>query len=215
LLLEIEGHESDSFAQFPDYIARLKTANKENYAELSIKVDGTFEAAFFAPASMRKASKYIRHFVALDATHTKSKYRMQLLICCGLDANDEVIPLAWGLVPTENEVWWKWFCVYLRTAFPSFSDDQYVYISDRDKGIAAAVCEVFPLATASHCCQHISDNLCTMFGNKCTPLFWCIARAKTKERFQEAMKALGEHKEAAAEYINNIPHMTWARLVVL
>jgi hypothetical protein len=47
------------------------------------------------------------------ATHTKSKYRMMMFIACGIDANNETIPLAWALVPTENELWWSWFCDHL------------------------------------------------------------------------------------------------------
>ena len=30
---------------------------------------------------------------------------MMLLIACGIDANDKVVPLAWALVPIENEIW--------------------------------------------------------------------------------------------------------------
>ena len=29
---------------------------------------------------------------------------MMLLVACGIDANDKVVPLAWALVPIENEV---------------------------------------------------------------------------------------------------------------
>jgi hypothetical protein len=31
-----------------------------------------------------------------------------LLIACGIDANDKVVPIAWALVPIENEAWWMW-----------------------------------------------------------------------------------------------------------
>jgi hypothetical protein len=53
-----------------------------------------FEAAFFAPAGLRKAGKYLSPFTAIDGTHTKSQYRMMLLVACGIDANDHVVPLA-------------------------------------------------------------------------------------------------------------------------
>ena len=28
---------------------------------------------------------------------------MMLLVACGIDANDKVVPIAWALVPIENE----------------------------------------------------------------------------------------------------------------
>ena len=39
---------------------------------------------------------------------------MMILIACGIDANDKVIPLERGLVPIENEMWWSWFLCYLK-----------------------------------------------------------------------------------------------------
>lgn len=94
ILNEIWGDESKSFALFPDYISRLKAADSSNYAQLQLTQNGKFEAAFFTPAGLRNVAKKIRPFIAIDGTHTKSKYRMVLLVACGLDANNNVIPLA-------------------------------------------------------------------------------------------------------------------------
>ena len=66
LLEEIEGKEADCFAQFPAYIARLKAADTMNFAELSINTNGVFEAAFFAPSSLRAGFRSVRRFIALD-----------------------------------------------------------------------------------------------------------------------------------------------------
>jgi MuDR family transposase len=66
LLEEIEGKEADCFAQFPAYIARLKAADTMNFAELSINTNGVFEAAFFAPGSLRAGFRSVRRFIALD-----------------------------------------------------------------------------------------------------------------------------------------------------
>jgi hypothetical protein len=40
---------------------------------------------------------------------------MMLLVECGIDANDNVVPIVWALVPIENETWWTWFLGYLST----------------------------------------------------------------------------------------------------
>jgi hypothetical protein len=47
-----------------------------------------------APSTTINACRNIRRFVALDACYTKSKYPMMLMIAVGIDANDNVIPLA-------------------------------------------------------------------------------------------------------------------------
>jgi MULE transposase domain/MuDR family transposase len=130
---EIWGNESDCFALFPDYIARFQAADPQNFAAIQVQ-NGIFEAAFFAPAGLRKAGKHLRPFTAIDGTHTKSQYRMMLLVACGIDANDHVVPLAWALVPIENHEWWTWFLNYLAYTFPSFRTLNHIFISDREKG---------------------------------------------------------------------------------
>ena len=118
VLQELWGDESECFAQFPDYIDRFKSADPQNRAYLDIGSDNRFNAAFFAPAGLRHAGRHLRGFTAIDGTHTKSRYRMLLLIACGIDANSNVVPLAWALVPIEDEIWWNWFLIYLKASYP-------------------------------------------------------------------------------------------------
>jgi hypothetical protein len=53
LLIEIDGDESDYFAQFPAYIKRYKATDLVNYAELKLSKRGNFEAIFFCLASCK------------------------------------------------------------------------------------------------------------------------------------------------------------------
>jgi transposase-like protein len=121
------------------------------------------------------------------------------------------LPLAWALVPIENKEWWTWFCKNLCEAFDRVEEEGFVFISDREKGLIPAVEEIFPRAVHSHCCNHIADNIAADYGNKCKPLFWKCARAKTKEAFEIALRALSTHSREAGCYVDNIPHHAWAR----
>jgi hypothetical protein len=67
---------------------------------------------------------------------------------------------------------------------------EYVFISDKEKGILLALTKVFPIAILVHCCNYICNNLTTNFGNICKPLFWACARAKTKEAYKKALLKL-------------------------
>jgi hypothetical protein len=64
---------------------------------------------------------------------------MMLLIATGIDANGQILPLAWALVATENTKWWKWFCKFLEARFPGLRAKDHVFISDREKGIFEAI----------------------------------------------------------------------------
>lgn len=88
---------------------------------------------------------------------------MNLMIASGLDANHQIIPIAWALVPTEDKDNWIWFCQRLNLVSDSTisanTDNQWVIISDRDKGLKPAIEQVFPKAKHAKCCYHITDNM--------------------------------------------------------
>jgi hypothetical protein len=91
---EIDGDEADSFARFPAFAERYLAADTDNFCKLEVDENGHFEAFFMAPAGTRYGHRYLRPFIGLDGTHTKSRFRMMLLIACSIDANDEILPLA-------------------------------------------------------------------------------------------------------------------------
>jgi MULE transposase domain len=105
-----------------------------------------------APASTKHAFQYLRPFLGLDGAITKSRFRMQLLVICGIDANDEVLPIAWALVLIENTKWWTWVLEAFKGCFPKTDWGGYVFILDREKGIPTSLNKVFPKAFQAYCC---------------------------------------------------------------
>jgi hypothetical protein len=128
-------------------------------------------AAFFAQAGLRHAHRSIRPFIGVDGTYIASWFRMSLFITSGTNANEETLPMAYGLVPIENGAWWKWFFKHLAYAFEKVIEEGFIIILDREKGLPGAIEEVLPNAVPSYCCQHIADNIQQWFGIKCLPLF--------------------------------------------
>jgi hypothetical protein len=53
-----------------------------------------FLALCVAPIAAVLASYRLRRFFAIDACHTKSQFPIMLIIVCGIDANDNILPLA-------------------------------------------------------------------------------------------------------------------------
>ena len=101
-----------------------------------------------------------------------------------------------------------WFCNFLKEAFDDISQKGYVFISNRDKGLVALVCTVFPQSYPVHCCQHIVDNVQTNFRAKCWPLFQRCAQARDQKSFKDTLKELQKVDRKAAEYVDAIPHKT-------
>jgi len=76
---------------------------------------------------------------------------MMLLIAVGIDANSNALPLAWTVVPTESDEWWLWFCEFLKDIFDVMAEEEFVFMSDREKGLINAISTVFPSAHYSKC----------------------------------------------------------------
>jgi hypothetical protein len=87
--------EAESFVKFLAYIERFQAIDPTNYCKIQIhKEIGYFIGAFFAPGGLRHASKFIREIIGVDGTYIASRFRINLLIASGVDANGETIPLA-------------------------------------------------------------------------------------------------------------------------
>jgi hypothetical protein len=101
----------------------------------------------------------MRRFVALDGTHMRNTFKLILLVAVGIDANQEVLPLACCLAPTEDGISWDYFARHFRISFPSvttvlspshpFSHKPFVFIFDQDKGLHQAVANIFPPSITS------------------------------------------------------------------
>ncbi len=90
---EIDSDEADSFARFPAFAERYLAADVDNFCKLEVDENSYFEAFFIAPAGTRYGHWYLRPFIGLDSTHTKSRFRIMLLIACSINTNNEILLL--------------------------------------------------------------------------------------------------------------------------
>jgi hypothetical protein len=207
----LDGDEGASFALIPDWGKRiLDNSTTSPYLISKLSNDMRFEALFVMIGEIRTILPTLRPFYALDGTHTRSRYNLILLIAVGIDAEDRILPLAFALVPGENEIWWSWFCEHLAMAFDDALPPQYVIMSDRDKGLLQAVGAKLPGAYHAMCCQHIAENIHKRFGKDYKARFWEIARASTQSAFDTAIQALQRDAPDVKEYISSIGYNTFA-----
>lgn len=114
----LNGNEGASFKLIPTWIERVKAAQGQDfYAALQTSENGSFEAVFIVFGPINLGIQTLRPFYAFDGTHTRSRYDLTLLGAVGVDAEDHVLPLAFALVPIENEKWWSWFYERFMNAF--------------------------------------------------------------------------------------------------
>jgi hypothetical protein len=64
------------------------------------------------------------------------------------------------------------------------SKEDFVFMSDREKGISSSISTVFLSAFQGKCCQHIADNVQQRYRIKYKLLFWKCAYARTYTYFK-------------------------------
>jgi hypothetical protein len=207
----LDGDEGSSFSLIPDWCKRVTGDGTTGpYIDMKLSDDMRFEAIFIMIGEIRTPLPTLRPFYALDGTHTRSQYNLTLLVAVGIDAEDRILPLAFALVPGENETWWSWFCENLAKAFDDALPPQYVIMSDRDKGLVQAVSSRLPGAYHAMCCQHIAENIHKRFGKDFKARFWQIARTSTQSAFDIAIQALRRDAPEVEEYMSSIGYNTFA-----
>ena len=52
--------------------------------------------------------------LTIDGTHLYEKYKGIIMIVMGCDGNNQLFPLAFALIESENVDSWGWFLAYIR-----------------------------------------------------------------------------------------------------
>jgi hypothetical protein len=105
LLIEADTDESDQFALIDAYLQQIADTDKGSICSITTS-NSRFEAAAIAPAATINTCQFLYCLVCLDSCYTSSEYHIMLLIAVGIDANSNILPLAWAVIPTENDEWW-------------------------------------------------------------------------------------------------------------
>ena len=81
-----------------------------------------------------EAIPYLHPLISVDACFLLGRYKGRLLIACGYDANNQLIPLAFAIVEKEDSTNWGWFMRWLRKEVIGYGKFMCV-ISDWHKAI--------------------------------------------------------------------------------
>jgi hypothetical protein len=74
-----------------------------------------------------------RPFLCVDGCHIKTKYKGVLLTAVGIDPNDCIFPVAFGLAEVECTSAWEWFLRNLKEDLGITNTAPWTIMSDRQK----------------------------------------------------------------------------------
>ncbi|GJR23727.1 transposase, MuDR, MULE transposase domain protein [Tanacetum coccineum] len=138
-------------------------------------------------ASIRTFLNCLRPLIIIDAVHLKGLYKGTNLVAVGMDGNNQIVPIAFGICKGETGPCWTWWMSVLKEYIGD--NPNFLFISDRHPAIALAVQNEFHLAFHVVCCRHLIMNL-SLKNKKRKGLFWKICEAYTREEFVTSMRRL-------------------------
>ncbi|XP_077240353.1 putative protein FAR1-RELATED SEQUENCE 10 [Tasmannia lanceolata] len=218
MILEIKcGNVEDSYRILPAFEVEIMDRNPGSYMHvfrhknLRPRGDDKFARLFWTFGPCVRPFRTSRPIILVDGTHLRRKYLGILLIAIDVDGNNDLYPLAFEVVETENEDSWEWFLKLLKRHILQKQMNVFTICSDRQNGLLQAVPVVFPNYYHSYCMCHLAANFRSDFKDLLLErLFWRAARTLREKVFKETMEKIKAKNEPAHKWISNIPKENWA-----
>ncbi|KAJ7954415.1 Transposon protein, putative, Mutator sub-class, expressed [Quillaja saponaria] len=170
------GSWEGSCNQLPKYLNAIRARNPGTKFEWkTYAIDNSseviFHRVFWAFGPSIEAFKHCRPIIQIDGTFLYGKYKGKLLISCGVDGVNHVMPPAFAIVEEESKDSWSWFLLCLHVHVTQC--DGICLISYHHSGIIAAVKDpsvgwTEPYAYHHYCLRHVASNFHTAKKNSAT-----------------------------------------------
>ena len=218
----VYGDWDNSYSMLPHLLNAIEVQNpgtKVVWNTMPSNIEGQviFGRVFWAFAPCINAWKHCRPIVSIDGTFLYGKYKHKLLIACSMDGANHIVPLAFALVDEESYSTWAWFLRCLRDHVVEEREVPICLISDRHRGIHAAVNNpnvgwTHPFAVWRFCVRHIASNFNAQHKNMACKRVIIRAALQAQPRKWEAyMVQLTKLKADARHYFEDIPREQWTK----
>nr|GEZ18094.1 hypothetical protein [Tanacetum cinerariifolium] len=169
-----EDAEEDKSGCPWDYVCELKRCNP--YTTVKIDVYGVedpemptrmFRRIYVCLGALKRGFREGgKELFALDGAFMKGQYPGQMLTAVGMDANNGIYPVAYGIVESEKQYSWNWLLKCLGDDFDLYNNFNFTFITDWQKGLLLALAKLFPSAEHRARCDLLINNVCEVFNRQ-------------------------------------------------
>ncbi|KAL0431476.1 UNVERIFIED_CONTAM: hypothetical protein Sradi_0773600 [Sesamum radiatum] len=153
-----------------------------------------------------------RPIVGVDGCHLKGPHGGILLTAVGVDPNNNLYPIAY-VVQRESTDTWEWCLTVLKQDLNIVRDNEFTFISDKQKGLTHAFHTVFPNSAHRSCVRHLHNNFknAGFRGLAFKNTIWRAARASTPGEFNMRMDEMKQLDSAAFDWFLDKPPHEWSK----
>ncbi len=220
-LERVYGSTEQNFSELPKFLETAVrsvpgTTVRWKHKKVDVRMrrnEKVFRYVFWSFGPCAKAFELCFPVVSVDGTHLRGSFKGKALIAMVKTANNRIMPIAYAIVDDETTHSWYWFLKYLKINL--LKDRHTCVISDRHPGLLQAVIKMdlkFPgWGVHRYCLQHIKANFVSAFP-RLKEWDWVvesIGRALQERKYEKYWGHLYKHKNAAAEWLDEIPAEKW------
>nr|CAH66911.1 OSIGBa0126B18.4 [Oryza sativa] len=199
-----------SYDNLPRLLATIAQRNNNTYYDLYTftsvddRTKSVLQRAFFSLGACINAFVHCRPVLCIDGTFMTGKYRGQILTAIGCDGNNQVLPMAFAFVESENTESWYWFLERVHIAVVRMRPNVCL-IHDRHAGMLRAIDYLqngwdekglpakWPDVRSRWCMRHMGANFYKQFKNKhLMELFKRLCAQNQEKKFNELWDKLDE-----------------------
>ncbi|KAL0556299.1 hypothetical protein IC582_004811 [Cucumis melo] len=134
-----------------------------------------------------------------------------LIVSVCLDGNNQIYPLAFGVVDRETDDLIQWFLEKLKGAIGEVPN--LGFVTDRKTCFSKDISSVFPSAFHSLCVQHLTQILHDKYKNDTVAtLFYNASRTYRESTFLEAWRSILACSNSPEKYLNDVGIARWSRV---
>ncbi|GJW77296.1 putative transposase, mutator type, MULE transposase domain protein [Tanacetum coccineum] len=140
----------------PDTIVKIDVYREED----PYKTTRMFRIIYVCLGALKMGFKEDgRDLLGLDGAFMRGQYPGQMLKVVGVDANNRIYPVAYGIMESKNQYSWTWFLSCLADDLELLSNFNFTFITDRQKGMLLIIAKLFPVVEHRYCVRHINENM--------------------------------------------------------
>lgn len=146
--------------------------------------------------------------IIIDGAHLKGSFKGTMFLAVGMDGNNNIFPIAFGVGKSESGDSWTWFLSRLRECVGD--NPNLAIISDRAKSIDIGISHAFPVAYHGFCCRHLMVNL-RLRGKTQQRIYWATCKAYRRSDFKRSYNLLCSNQPSVKDTLSKIGFEKWAR----